>query len=240
MTAATARTGVYRGATKEEAERQYHAAARLAADDGFVPASEDWSVALGQQVLTVGYVYAPEQVPAILSALAAPPTAPVPQAAPATPAAVPASGSPQVSKRLIVGAVIVAVLGILAWQTGLLARLTAQGGAAGNIPPAGEIWFGTSFDPTTFAISGKTSSARVGSTPVMVAQLTRAVTSGQVNVRISWNGQVIANQNVSIQGTSGELLGSSIGPFQFAGTYLYELTDLGGNRLASGTLTVTE
>jgi len=84
------RSGAYRAATREGAESQYHAAARRALDDGYVPRSETWSEALGQQVLTVEYVFAPEETSAVRRALAevamrpaAPPAAPVPAAAPA-------------------------------------------------------------------------------------------------------------------------------------------------------------
>jgi hypothetical protein len=88
------RTTVYRGATRSEVERAYHAGARAAVDEGYVPAGEDWSTALGQEVLTVRYVYDPDQGAAVLSALdaaerdsrlaeMAPRVAPPPSAAPA-------------------------------------------------------------------------------------------------------------------------------------------------------------
>jgi hypothetical protein len=59
-----------------------------------------------------------------------------------------------------------------------------------------------------------------------------------MNLRLSLDGTVILNQNVVMQG-GGELFGSTVGPFTLAGTYLYELTDLGGNVLARGSLTVS-
>jgi hypothetical protein len=71
------RTGVYRGASEAEATAEYHAEAARAASEGFVPVSEQWSTALGQSVLTVSYVHAPDQAPAILEMLRRqPPPAP--------------------------------------------------------------------------------------------------------------------------------------------------------------------
>jgi hypothetical protein len=64
-------SATYRGSTREEAEAAYHADARRRAADGYVPTSENWSVALGQQVLTVAFVHDPAQAPAVLSALSA-------------------------------------------------------------------------------------------------------------------------------------------------------------------------
>lgn len=63
------RSAVYRGVTRVEAERTYHDDARRAAAEGYVPTSEEWSAALGQQVLTVNYVHLPEQASAVLAAL---------------------------------------------------------------------------------------------------------------------------------------------------------------------------
>jgi hypothetical protein len=89
------RSLVYRAATREEAERAYHAEARRLAAEGYVPTSEEWSAALGQQVLTVQYANLPDQAPAVLAALAGlgasgppPPSRPEPPAwssSPATP-----------------------------------------------------------------------------------------------------------------------------------------------------------
>lgn len=64
------RSTVYRGATRELAERAYHKDARVAAGDGYVPISEAWSSALGEQVLTVVYRHDPAEVPRVLQMLA--------------------------------------------------------------------------------------------------------------------------------------------------------------------------
>lgn len=158
----------------------------------------------------------------------------------ATPSQTAWAPAPTSSRRpLVIGAVIALVVVALigAWQLGLFARLTSSAGTAGNIPPTGQIWFGSSFDPSTFALSGITTTARTGTTVALVARLPRTVSSGDVNMHVSLNGTLVLNQPVAMTG-SGDLFGSTVTPFVVPGTYKYELVDVGGNVLASGTLTV--
>jgi len=128
------RSGAYRAATREGAEAQYHAAARRALDDGYVPRSETWSEALGQQVLTVEYVYAPDETAAVRRALAEVSLRPS-----APPAAVPAAAAAPIaqanSSQMALGAGLAwlaaaALTGFLAlqqWQA--YQELTALGQA---------------------------------------------------------------------------------------------------------------
>ena len=91
------RSVVYRSSSREGAEQAYHAEARQMAAQGFVPTSEEWSAALGQQVLTVQYAHLPEQAPAVLAALASLEighAAPAPPQPPTFPDAAPPSGRP--------------------------------------------------------------------------------------------------------------------------------------------------
>jgi hypothetical protein len=117
------RTVVYRGATREQAESAYHDDARKAATDGFVPTSENWSVALGQQVLTVDYLFQPDQAPAVLAALSdvrslpvatgEPAAVPPPLGAPAVALAPAKSGTnPLVGCLALVAVVVVAYLAV--------------------------------------------------------------------------------------------------------------------------------
>lgn len=241
------RSSVYRGVTREQTEAAYHADAKAAAAGGYVPASEEWSVALGQQVLTVGYVFEPDQVPAVLEALTATETQSTQHASSPTAQEAPLAkvegteSAPKVGRGIWRGVVLlgIALFALVAWQQGVFSGGKPDGGSAGNIPPPGQIWFGNAFDPDTFAVSGRTTTVGSGQAVVLVAQFPRSVSSGEINLRTSIDGTLIGNQNVSMQG-SGELFGVSIGPFYGAGSYRYEITDLGGNVLASGTLTVTE
>lgn len=146
------------------------------------------------------------------------------------------------SRRPVVISLLVAIVAFVAigaWQLGLLSRLSSTAGTAGNIPPSGQIWFGSSFDTTTFALSGITTSTRTGSTVALVALLPRSVSTGNVTMRVSLNGTQVVNQAVTMTGT-GDLFGTTVGPFVVPGEYKYELADIGGNALASGTLTVSQ
>jgi hypothetical protein len=247
------RTVVYRGASRSEVERKYHAGARTAVDEGYAPASEEWSNALGQEVLTVRYAYDPDQASAVLSALdaaeresrtaaMAPRITQPPAATPAVAVQQPDAKPPRSTTLRTVIVVLIIVLGaVAAWQSGLFGGgsvLPPTGGAPANVPPTGQMWFGTSFDPNTFSISGRTSTARTGSTVAAVANLPRSISSGDANMRVSLDGEVIALQQITMQG-SGDLFGISLGPYFLAGLYKYEILDLGGNVLASGSLTVT-
>ncbi len=118
--------------------------------------------------------------------------------------------------------------------------MTSPGGTAGSIPDAGQIWFGSSFDTSTFAVAGTTTTATVGQSPVLVAHLTRSIGSGDANYRVYYDSTMITNQALPLSKGSGELYGSTLSPLLLAGTYKYEITDVGGNVLASGTLTVTQ
>lgn len=62
-------TRVYRGDTRDYAERWYHQDARTLAGQGYAPSAEEWSMALGQHVLTVRYIHEPDQASVVLSAL---------------------------------------------------------------------------------------------------------------------------------------------------------------------------
>ena len=150
--------------------------------------------------------------------------------------------APASSRRPVVIGVVVALVVVVligAWQLGLFARFTSSAGTAGNIPPTGQIWFGSSFDTTTFALSGITTTARTGTTVALVALLPRSISTGTANIRVSLNGTQVLNQAVTMTG-SGDLFGMTVGPFVVPGTYKYDLVDLGGNVLATGTLTVSQ
>jgi hypothetical protein len=133
------RTVVYRGATREQAEAAYHDDARKAATDGFVPTAENWSVALGQQVLTVDYVLEPEQAPAVLAALQHVKALPVATTAPgsvptpvgvtaAAPASAKSGTNPLVGCLALVAVVVVAYL--------VVGRGNSGGSDSATPPPA--------------------------------------------------------------------------------------------------------
>lgn len=108
-----------------------------------------------------------------------------------------------------------------------------------NLPPAGSIWFGSSFDTSTFEVRGKLTTTSVQDTVAVVAHLSSAANGSQLNVRTSYDGAVLSNVAFNADGTS-DVWGWTVGPLFLAGPWTIELTDIGGNVLAQGTITVTE
>ena len=116
-------------------------------------------------------------------------------------------------------------------------RLPSSGGvASADVPPAGEAWFGSSFDATSFAIRGRSSTFGTTSPFSVVIHLTRPTDGSAMSVRAYWNGSLITTAGLSWQGT-GDVWGTSLGPVFQAGTWRYEWIDVGGNVLASGQIT---
>lgn len=105
-----------------------------------------------------------------------------------------------------------------------------------NVPPAGAIWFGTSFDPSTMELAGRKTTVGQSEAFSMVAHLTRSMNASDLVIRSYFEGKLVGQSPVSAQG-SGDVWGFSPGPLLAAGSWRYDITDVGGNVLASGTLT---
>lgn len=104
-----------------------------------------------------------------------------------------------------------------------------------DVPPAGQIWFGQSFDPQTFVLFDKRTTVGTQEPSALVAHLTKGV-SGSVNVRASHDGTFVTATSVPLSG-SGEIVGLTLGAFVTPGQWTYDVVDVGGNVLASGTIT---
>ena len=160
---------------------------------------------------------------------------------PASPAVASPKGGAVASINRVLGIVIiVTVLGAAGYTVLQLlgvpaATPSAPGLAPADLPPVGQIWFGTSFDPTTFAVSGRATTFTSGTTVALVAHSPRSIGSGEGNLRITLDGQTINNSALQIAG-EGELYGVTY-PLPVPGTYTFAITDLGGNVLASGSVT---
>jgi hypothetical protein len=113
-----------------------------------------------------------------------------------------------------------------------------SGPAAANLPPAGTIWFGSSFDPQTFAITNRLTTVTANQGFSFVARLPRTMDASGLVIRTSFDGKLVATIPVSVKGT-GDVWGFSPGPLFAAGEWKYDLTDIGGNVLATGTITAT-
>ena len=122
----------------------------------------------------------------------------------------------------------------------LLISLVACGGGVNkaDAPPVGTIWFGESFNPTTLAITGRTTTVALGAPAVLVANVGKSMKPEDLKIRASFNGEVVNDQAVSGSGV-GEYWGFPITSMPAAGDWLFELLDTGGTVLASGTITVT-
>ena len=123
--------------------------------------------------------------------------------------------------------------------TALLLVACKGGVSSANVPPTGEVWFGQSFDTSTFAITGRTSTVKVGAPFAAVANIGKTVDGSAMNMRIYLDGTLIATTGLSWTG-SGDVWGWSPNPAYAAGSWRYELTDVGGNVLAGGQVEATE
>jgi len=117
---------------------------------------------------------------------------------------------------------------------------SSGGVPAANLPPVGQELFGTSFNTTTFALTGTASSFPAGSSVAVVAHLSSKVPEGQA-IAIMVDGYTY---NTGKAGAGGsDVFGIVITPGGFAGTpglaHTVTFADVGGNVLATGTLTAT-
>jgi hypothetical protein len=104
-----------------------------------------------------------------------------------------------------------------------------------DLPPSGQIWFGSSFDPATFALKAKTFRVNINTPFSMVASLTRSVDGADLSVRLSLDGGLAKSQPLHVTGF-GAVWGFTPDPLPAGGTWRYDLVDIGGDVLASGTI----
>jgi hypothetical protein len=139
---------------------------------------------------------------------------------------------------LVIGVLAVAFVAVLAVSGAFNSKKTV---APSDVPANGEIWFGSTYDPSTFALSGQTTSVSAGTAVALVAALTRPATAGErltINTTIAGTQIPVgfATMDAGDDVMADHLTGSL---FALPGTYVIEVQDAGGNVLASGTLTVT-
>jgi hypothetical protein len=108
-------------------------------------------------------------------------------------------------------------------------------------PDSGVILFGASFDPDTMVVSGPTTKVALGSSFALVAHFSWTVSeSGWLDVR---SGKTtVTHSPLSITGDTdycGFVETTDAFSLGMPGTYLVVITDIGGNELARGTLTIT-
>lgn len=151
----------------------------------------------------------------------------------------PATQRPSARPVLLIGAVAaVLVLAFVIATNRSVVSSNPTLNADVDLPPAGSIWFGSSFDSSTFAIRGRTDSVGANQPFSFVAHLSRSMDASELVIRISWNSSLVSSTKANATG-NGDVWGFSPGPLFEAGTWRYELTDVGGNVLASGSIMAT-
>jgi hypothetical protein len=135
--------------------------------------------------------------------------------------------------------VLVAVIGFL-YVTGQASIPALDGSRTGSsLPPAGTIWFGSTFDADTLALANRTSSVGTNEAFAMVASLRQSVNGSEMALRVYFDGALVNTSAADAEG-SGDAWGWSLGPLFEPGEWRYEVTDIGGNVLAAGSVTATE
>jgi hypothetical protein len=140
-------------------------------------------------------------------------------------------------------AFVALVFGLVASACGDAGPPAGGGGAnvTTAVPPISVVWFGSAFDPATFALTDKTGAVKQGAPLVAVGHLFAARDPDGVSVQISTGGSVRQTLPVAV-GPGGpqdvygaDLTSASLGP----ATYIVSFVDKRGSVLASGNLNVT-
>ena len=103
----------------------------------------------------------------------------------------------------------------------------------GNIPPEGAIWFGTSFDPDSYEVSGRLTSVGPDEEFVMVGRLPRSLAGSRLVIRAYLDGALTTIAWTS-SNDEGGIWGFNLGPIGMPGTWRYEIAEIGGSALATG------
>lgn len=140
---------------------------------------------------------------------------------------------------LVAGFAIVAVVLVI----GLASMLTRSGGpavAAADLPPSGTAWFGSSFDPQTFVLAGRTSSVRLGQPIAVVGHLSRPSRDETLGFAVGLAGVQLSEPGEHVSG-GHDLIGVSIPGVDIfaAGTMTVRVIDASGTTLAWGSITVS-
>ncbi len=146
----------------------------------------------------------------------------------------PPAGGHRWLRRILLFGLVVECLLVLAVAAGLI----TVGRSAGfdQLPPAGSIWFGGTFDSQAFRLSERLTTVPAADGFALLAHLNRSGSSTELSLRASLNGAVVASQGVQWQGY-GDAWWGRHGPLGEPGAWTLELVDLGGSVLASGSVT---
>lgn len=118
--------------------------------------------------------------------------------------------------------------------------LPPEDAAGSEAPPEGEIWFGTGFDPVTYATEGRLRSAPISQEVAVVAHFDRIVDSN-MTLQILHGDEVRYKEVIPLDFPI-DLYGVLV-PFDtilIPGSYTVRFRDVGGHTVASGTLKLTK
>jgi hypothetical protein len=102
-------------------------------------------------------------------------------------------------------------------------------------------WFGSASRsiPRRFVIRGRTTTVGALAPFSYVATLRSETNGSRLALRVYLNDPLVSNSDFTDEDGSGDIWGGTTGPLYEPGRWRYELTDIGGNVLASGTVTAT-
>jgi hypothetical protein len=138
---------------------------------------------------------------------------------------------------LFVGAALVAACGGSGGDGG-----GGGGGGGGELPGGAIVIFGTSFDPTSLAVTGKTTTVKVGSNVVAVGKAFTPRPAAQVTVKVSSGATILGPSPVTASNNpdNADLFAFDLTPLHLtAGTWQIEFFGSTGRSIASGFLSVT-
>jgi hypothetical protein len=164
--------------------------------------------------------------------------APEPSAAP------PQDARPRASYKQLLATVIIAfvVVGALAYGGLLLLGMLLPNEIGSDIwidiPPAGQIWFGESFDTDTQTMTGISDTFATADTFTVVVHVGRVVESGDLRLHVVLGDDVVEDRPLG--GGEGDIIVFTAGPLDEPGTYELEAIDAAGDVLASGEVTLTD
>ncbi len=141
---------------------------------------------------------------------------------------------------ILSGVLVVGLVGVGALLVRLGTVPSTSTGAPGvtvsDLPPTGQVWFGATFDSTSFALAERSAHARVGSTIAAVAHLSRVVGSSGAHVLVDLNGTTMADNPLNLEGVGpADVVGWTFA-LPVAGTYRVTVADDRGTTLATGTV----
>ncbi len=112
--------------------------------------------------------------------------------------------------------------------------------AQADLPPVGAMWFGSSFDVGTFALSGRTTTIKFGNQVAFIAHLTRPSQGEVVGLALDIGG-LAATWPGGQLAPGDEVMGQVLPAAEIyqPGPLVVRVVDAGGNTLAQGTVTIT-